>query len=47
MKFTKENEQTEVTITFDAENVYPIELQKQGWQVILNSFKKYIESSIR
>ncbi|MGQ9644321.1 MAG: SRPBCC family protein [Ignavibacterium sp.] len=34
--------QTEVTITFEAENVFPIEMQKAGWQSILNNFKKYI-----
>ncbi len=36
---------TEITITFDAENENPIELQQQGWQAILNNFKKYIEAN--
>lgn len=35
---------TEVTITFDAENVNPLEMQQQGWQSILNNFKKYTET---
>ncbi len=34
---------TEVTITFDAENQNPVEMQRQGWQAILNNFKKYVE----
>lgn len=34
---------TEVTITFDAENQNPVEMQRQGWQAILNNFKKYAE----
>jgi uncharacterized protein YndB with AHSA1/START domain len=34
--------QTEVTIIFEAENVYPVDLQKAGWQAILNNFKKYV-----
>ncbi|HTA62725.1 MAG TPA: SRPBCC family protein [Bacteroidia bacterium] len=36
---------TEVTIVFDAENINPIEMQKNGWQAILNNFKKYTEAN--
>lgn len=39
-----ENSQTKVTVTFDAENENPIELQQQGWQAILNNFKNYTET---
>jgi uncharacterized protein YndB with AHSA1/START domain len=35
---------TEVTITFEAENQNPVELQRGGWQAILNNYKKYAES---
>jgi len=28
---------------FEAETVNPIEAQKQGWQSILNNFKRYVE----
>ncbi len=35
--------QTLVTIVFDPETQNPIELQKSGWQAILNNFKKYAE----
>lgn len=33
----------EIVETFEAETVNSIELQKGGWQAILNNFKKYTE----
>jgi len=30
--------------TFDAEGENPVELQRQGWQAILDNFKRYVES---
>jgi|SRR5688572_26143770 len=44
VKFTKEGNATRVTETFEAENTHPVELQKGGWQAILDNFKKYVES---
>lgn len=41
---TKDNA-TSVTTTFDAENENPIEMQQQGWQSILDNFKKYTETN--
>lgn len=41
--FAKNGENTEITTTFDAENENPIEMQQNGWQAILNNFKKYVE----
>ena len=35
---------TEVSIVFDAETENSVELQKGGWQAILNNFKNYCES---
>ena len=32
-----------VTTTFEAENQNPLDMQKAGWQSILNNFKKYTE----
>ena len=29
---------------FEAENENPVEMQQEGWQMILNNFKKYVES---
>lgn len=33
-----------VVETFEAEDEYSDEQQKQGWQSILNNFKKHVES---
>jgi uncharacterized protein YndB with AHSA1/START domain len=41
--FTQNSETTTITTYFDAENENPIEMQKGGWQAILNNFKKYTE----
>ncbi len=35
--------ETVVSIVFDAESQNPVELQRQGWQAILDNFKKYAE----
>jgi uncharacterized protein YndB with AHSA1/START domain len=32
--------------TFDTEDENPVEMQKSGWQSILNNFKRVIEASI-
>ncbi len=37
--------QTTVTIIFDPETENPIDLQKQGWQAILDNFKQYTEAN--
>jgi uncharacterized protein YndB with AHSA1/START domain len=29
---------------FDAENVYPPEFQRQGWQAILDNFRRHVEA---
>lgn len=42
--FEAQEEQTTVTTIFDPENENPVEMQKMGWQMILDNFKKYIES---
>jgi hypothetical protein len=34
---------TTVIENFDAETENPVEMQQQGWQMILNNFKKYVE----
>jgi len=36
--------QTKITENFDPENQNPLEMQQQGWQAILDNFKKYAES---
>jgi uncharacterized protein YndB with AHSA1/START domain len=41
--FEEVGQSTRVTVTFDPETENPIELQQQGWQAILDSFKRYTE----
>lgn len=36
---------TKVTTSFDAESQNSREMQQQGWQAILNNFKKYVEAN--
>lgn len=43
--FEKNTEGVKITENFDAENTNPIEMQRGGWQAILDNFKKYVESS--
>ncbi len=38
-------EGTEITQTFEPEQVNPEEVQRSGWQAILDNFKKYTEST--
>jgi uncharacterized protein YndB with AHSA1/START domain len=37
---------TKIIETFDAEDENPVEMQRGGWQAILDNFKKYTEASI-
>lgn len=41
--FTGSGDNTHVATTFDAEAQNPIEMQRDGWQAILNNFKAYVE----
>lgn len=43
--FSGNDKETKVTETFDPENINSIELQRGGWQAILNNFKKYTEAN--
>ena len=40
--FEKTGNNTNVTTVFEAENQNPVDLQKAGWQAILNNFKSYV-----
>ncbi|HEX7358633.1 MAG TPA: SRPBCC family protein [Ignavibacteriaceae bacterium] len=42
--FESDGGRTKVTTTFDAENENSVEMQRTGWQSILNNFKQYVES---
>ncbi len=43
--FVEEGGKTKVTTIFDAEIQNSVEMQRGGWQAILNNFKKYTEAN--
>ena len=43
--FSSEGDQTKVVETFETENINPVEMQREGWQAILDNFKKYTETN--
>ena len=45
VSFLKNGDKYDVIETFEAEDTNPVELQKGGWQAILNSYKNYVEKN--
>lgn len=45
VSFSSKDNQTTVTESFEAEELNSVELQQNGWQSILDNFKKYVEAS--
>jgi uncharacterized protein YndB with AHSA1/START domain len=45
VKFDENNGATTVTTIFDPEQENPEEMQRTGWQMILDNFKKYTEGN--
>ncbi|MBS1579461.1 MAG: hypothetical protein JST29_07470 [Bacteroidetes bacterium] len=45
VKFINHNKQTEIVVTFNPENQNSVEMQKNGWQTILNNFIIYTENN--
>jgi len=43
--FASEGNGTKLVTNFEAEGTNPIEMQKGGWQAIMNNFKKYVEAN--
>lgn len=43
--FTAEGDKTKIVQTFDPESENPEDMQRDGWQAILNNFKKYTEAN--
>jgi len=41
--FTPEGDGVKVTETFETENTHPHDMQRTGWQAILDNFKKHVE----
>ncbi|WP_164122514.1 MULTISPECIES: SRPBCC family protein [Sphingobacterium] len=44
MDFESDKQQTKLLIRFEPEAENSIEMQRGGWQAILDNFKKYVES---
>lgn len=45
IEFISVEDDTKIIETFEAESENSIELQKSGWQAILDNFKKYVEEN--
>lgn len=45
IQFTTQGNDTKVTETFDPESENPVDMQRDGWQAILDNFKKYTEEN--
>src|ERR1051326_2712574 len=45
INFTPHDNATKVVESFEAENTHSLEMQRSGWQSILDNFKKYAESN--
>jgi hypothetical protein len=44
ISFLNHGAKTKVIESFNPENENPYEMQKGGWQAILDNFRKYVES---
>ncbi|GFP76591.1 SRPBCC family protein [Clostridium fungisolvens] len=44
--FMDHGDNTEINETFEAEDTNSVEMQKSGWQSILDNFKRYTESQV-
>ena len=45
VNFTKKGNETKVVESFEAEGTNPVEMQRGGWQAILDNFTKYVEAN--
>ena len=44
VKFSEAPEGVNVRVTFEAEKTNPVDMQRGGWQAILDNFKRYVEA---
>ena len=42
VQFLPEDQSVKVRVSFAAENEHPVEMQRDGWQAILNNFAKHV-----
>ena len=47
IEFAPEGKGVRVRVSFDPEQENPADMQRQGWQSILDSFKRYVEAKAR
>jgi len=45
INFNAKKSATDITIIFDAETENPIDMQRNGWQAILENFRSYVENT--
>ena len=45
VSFVASGPETTLTETFDADQTHPVDMQRAGWQAILDNFKRYVEAS--
>ncbi|HEU4985192.1 MAG TPA: SRPBCC domain-containing protein, partial [Nitrososphaera sp.] len=45
VEFADSPQGVKITETFEPENTHPENVQRSGWQAILNNFKKYAEAN--
>jgi len=43
VSLTKNRDEIDIEIVFEAEHMNSIEMQRDGWQSILDTFKNYVE----
>lgn len=43
--FTDHGDETKIQETFEAEDEHSIDMQREGWQSIMNNFKHYVEKN--
>lgn len=46
VRFAPDGDATTIRIVFDAESEHPAEMQREGWQAILDSFKRHVERPV-
>ena len=46
VEFTATPPGVTVKVEFDGEDMHSVEQQREGWQAILNNFKRHVESRI-
>ncbi len=47
IRFSTAGDQTRIVETFEAESENPVEMQRAGWQAILDNFKTHTESWVK